>query len=184
MARSGLPRVDQASAATNSVRIAPSSAVDGVYTAYLWNNLSIVLWFDAATLESIVAFENSCRERVQQFPHGLSSVHVMVPGGKSMPTAEARTELSRVIRDYAQYSAATAVVIPGAGFWASALRGMVTALAMLARSTVKPRICSDFADVAAWLPELHEQRTGVRLEPAELLRALQEAERAGVKAVA
>lgn len=184
MARSGPPRVDARLEARTAVRITPSIAVSGVFASYLWKNVVIVLWFDAATVDSIVAFDRSCMESVREFPTGLSSVHIMVPGGKSMPSPEARAAISRLTREYEQYFAGTAVVIPGAGFWASALRGMVTAGSILARSKIKPRICADFADVIDWLPDAHEQRTGVRIEAQDLLSALQSAERAGLQAVA
>jgi len=183
MSRSGLP-ADQATATASALGLTLASAVDRVYTSYVWKNVVIVVWFDAATVESILVFERSCQERAQKHPQGMSSVHIMVPGGKSLPTAEARAELSRVMREYAQYSAATAVVIPGTGFWASALRGMITAVSMLARTSANPRICGDFAAVAAWLPEVHEQRTGVRISANELVSALQSAERSGLAAVA
>lgn len=184
MALSLAPRAPTAPVASGGVHVTPSITIPGVCSAYAWKNISIALWFGPLALEEVPIFERACQQRVEQCPEGLSSVHIMVPGGKSMPTPETRAELTRVLREYAQSATAVAVVIPGSGFWTSALRGLITAISVLARTPIKPQICSNFADVCDWLPRMHLERTGVHLDPKELLEALHQAERAGMQAVA
>jgi hypothetical protein len=164
-------------APASAVHVFELSAVPGVYSSYLWKNVAFIVWFAPATLESLAVFETGIKSLTERHPEGLSSVHIMVPGGKSLPTAEARAELARLMREYATLSSHVAVVIPGSGFWASALRGVVTALAMLSPRDKKPHICGTLPEVALWLPDPHRARTGVRVEPEQLLAALRYVER-------
>jgi hypothetical protein len=182
-----LTRPSRAPAATvtsGGVQVTPTTTIPGVFSAYAWKNVAITLWFGPPAFEDVATFERGCQKRVAECPDGISSVHIMVPGGKSMPTPETREELTRVLREYSQFSAAVAVVIPGTGFWTSALRALVTALSVLAKTAIKPQICANHAEVCDWLPGVHLERTGVQLNPKELLEALQQAERAGMQAVA
>lgn len=178
------PRASSAPVTSGGVHLTETIASPGVFSGYAWNDVAITLWFDAVALEDVAVFERGCQRLVEQCPEGVSSVHIMVPGGKAMPTSEARAELTRVLREYSRFSAAVAVVIPGTGFWAGALRSLVTALSVVARTAIKPQICANYAEVCEWLPEVHRQRTGVELDPNELLEALRQAERSGLQAVA
>lgn len=154
------------------VELATYGTAPGVYVAYGWRNVAITLWFGPATVESVSAFEAICQRCVDTFPGGGSSVHIMVPGGKSLPSAEARSELARVFSKYAIYSAANAVVIPGAGFWAGALRSLVTAFTIVAQLASKPHIFADIHAASEWLPASHTERTGIAVTSRELLAAL------------
>jgi hypothetical protein len=151
--------------------ITPSLILPGVYSAYMWKNVAIALWFGPLSLADIPAFEAGCKARCQEHPEGLSMVNIMVPGGKSMPSGEAREELGRIMREYEAHSAEVFVVIQGAGFWASALRGLTTAVSMLA-PRYRLHIAANFVQVAELLPEPHRARTGVEIDPKELLRAI------------
>lgn len=185
MVSSRTPRAFVAPATGDGVEVTPSTTIPGIYAAYVWKNVAISLWFGAPAFEDVATYEQGCRERYDQCPHGLSTIHIMVPGGTSMPTTETRSELARVLHEYSQLAAAAAVVIPGTGFWTGALRGLVTTLSVLAETAVKPQICSNYDEVCEWLPAIHEAKTGVALDPAELLAALKRAEQeAALQAVA
>ena len=164
-------------ASSESVRLTHLNSVPDVYSAYLWKNVAITLWFGAATTESCVSLERGCRKQAAEHPQGLSLVNIMIPGGRSMPGAAVRAELSRILRDHSQHAAAIAVIIPGSGFWASALRSMVVALSMLRPRDMQLSIFGSAPPLVEWLLPLHAARTGVQLQAAELLAALREAER-------
>lgn len=151
-------------------------AVDGVYSAYRYRNVTITFWFGAATMESLISFERGANEARALQPEGLSIVNIMVPGGRSMPSAEVRQKLGQIAATYAAHTAAVAVVIPGTGFWASALRGLVTAISMFVPRGYNLEIFGSFQEVAAWLPPVHAARTGVSIDGRELLRAMRAAE--------
>jgi hypothetical protein len=179
------PRASSAPIAKGGIQLTPSTTIRGIYAAYMWNNVAISLWFAAPAFEDIAAFEQGCRERIARCPEGLSGIHILVPGSNEMPSPETRDELARILREYSQQSAAVVVVIPGNGFWTGSLRGLVTTLSVLADSAVKPQICSNYDEVCEWLPAIHRARTGVELDPKELLEALKQAEReAALQAVA
>ena len=157
--------------------LVPLSAVPGVYSSYAWNNVGLTLWFGPATLESLETFEATCRKVAADRPVRWSSVHIMVPGNSGLPSAEARAALARMTREMADTTAAIAVVIPGTGFWASAIRGLVTAVHMLGSRDFELKIFGNVEEVAQWLPEAQLQRSGVEISPAQLLDALRQLQR-------
>jgi len=153
------------------------NSVPEVYSAYIWKNVVITLWFGAATLESCASLERGTRKQTAEHPEGLSMVNIMVPGSRSLPGAAVRAELARIMREHATHAAAIAVIIPGSGFWASALRSVVVALSMLRPRDMQLSIFDSAPPLAEWLAPLHGARTGVQLAAAELLGVLREAER-------
>ena len=158
--------------------LTPLTRIPGVISAYMWKNVAIALWFGPLSVADVPAFEAGCKVNTKQHPEGVSMINIMIPGAKSLPTAEARQELGRIMREYQSSSAEVVVVIPGAGFWPSAVRGLVTALSMLA-PRYRLHIAGNFLEVAEYLPEPHRARTGVELDPKELLRALRWVESQG-----
>src|SRR5262249_48058180 len=147
-----------------------------VFTAYRYKNVAIAFWFNAATPESLVHFERAAQATCELLPEGLSLVNIMVPGGRSMPSAEVRKKLGQIAHEHAKSTAAVGVMIPGSGFWASALRGLVTAVSMLMPRSYKLEICSSLREVAEWLAPVHSAGTGAAIDAPELLRALHAAE--------
>lgn len=160
------------------------SAYPGIHASYLWQNLAITLWFNAATMDSLARYAEGGARFCGNHPEGISTVHIMVPGGKSMPTAEARAELGRIIRELSQNAVAAVAIIPGSGFWASAMRGLVTAVAMLAPRGFNLQTFASISQAAQWLAPIHSSGTGVRVESAELERILEHALRVGTAAAA
>ena len=159
-------------------QLTPLGAVAGVYTAYIWKNVTFTFWFGAATLESCATMEEGCRKCAAEHPERLSSINVMIPGGRNMPDAAARAEIVRIVREYGNSTAALAVLIPGSGFWASALRSVTVALSMVRPQGMPMQIFGDTAQLSDWLAPIHSERTGVPLTAAELLSVIQELERA------
>ena len=145
----------------------------GSHRGYLWKNIAITVWFSGPTLESLRSFEQGSRQIIAEHPEGLSSLTILVPGG-GMPTAEARRELSRILDTQAPHLAASAVVMRDDGFFASALRGLLTALRMLRRHAIPQQIFSDYEPAAKWLLSLHTARTGAKIDPLELVAALEQ----------
>jgi hypothetical protein len=67
------------------------------------------------------------------------------------------------------------IVLDGAGFWASTLRSVITAMRLASKSAFEMRIHAEVEEVVAWLPAAHEKRNGVVLDPARLLEILRQA---------
>lgn len=101
-----------------------------------------------------------------------------------MPTAEVRARVGRILRENAEHTVAAATLIPGNGFWASALRSMVTAILMVAPRSMAFRMFGDLESLAEWLAPLHGQGTGLSVQASELHRALRFVHRSALKAAA
>ncbi|MET0390851.1 MAG: hypothetical protein ABW321_33065 [Polyangiales bacterium] len=153
------------------------TVIPGVYSAYVYKNVSILVWFGPMLMEDVATFEQGCQAMCEIHPEGVSSVNIIVPGGRSMPTAEVRSELTKVLARYSPHTAGAAVVIRGDGFWASALRGMIIALSLLLPRRRHFQIFGSLDAAAEWLPALHAEKTGVTIGSDELLTVLQQVER-------
>ena len=156
------------------VEVSPLSAVPGIYSAFLWNNVGFTLWFGPATLESLRSYEAACRDCIAAQPGKLSSVHILVPGSSQLPSPEVRAKLAELTREFGHTSAAMAVMIPGNGFWASALRGLVTAIHLVGSREYETKIFGTIEEIAAWLPEAQRKRSGIEISSAQLLTALRQ----------
>jgi hypothetical protein len=152
--------------------------IPGVYTGYVYLNVNFVFWFGPATLESCALLDEDGRKRAAEHPEGLSSINVMVPGGRGLPEAAARAELARIMHDHGKSTAAVAVIIPGSGFFVSAMRSLIAALSMVRPQGMPLQTFGDAAQLSEWLAPIHSERTGVPLTAAELLSLFQQAERA------
>ncbi len=181
-AESGARATDHANLAAVAREIVPVDSVRDVFAGYVYRNVLITFWFGPATMQSLEVYEQSAKVRVAQNPQGLSVVNIMVPGGQSMPTAQARSRLGQIATEHAKAVAAVVVMVPGAGFWASALRGLVTAVSMLVPRDVRFHICGSLREVAEWLPPQHRERTGIAIDAQALLRVLQAAQEAALGA--
>jgi hypothetical protein len=87
----------------------------------------------------------------------------------AMMDAAARDVFVSTLKELREYMAATAVVAPANGFWASTLRSVVTGILVLARVPHEIRFHERVEDVLEWLPARHREVTGVHLD-AERLR--------------
>jgi hypothetical protein len=142
----------------------------GNFSAYTWRNVAIFVWSDAPTVESLAGYERCCSELIAAYPDGFSAVGFLVPGGR-LPTPQVREDLSRIADMLAERLAGMALVVLGTGFWASALRGLLTAIHMLLRKTIPMQVFSKLEDAVPWLIDRHA-RTGMSIESHELRAVL------------
>jgi len=111
---------------------------------------------------------------VTEHPEGISNVHI-IAAGLPLANTEAREALSALMKAHDGALACAGTVLDGTGFWASATRGVIMSLQMLAPSSYAMRTCASDAELVAWMPKPHAQRTGVVLEPKALEGAIAEA---------
>jgi hypothetical protein len=159
----------------SEVEVEMAGEVPGVHRVTRWHNVVIVAWLGrptaAATRELGTISGRILGEHADQ---KLSYVH-MVPMAVHLPDSETRTALLDITRAYGQHTACVGVIVRGSGFWASALRSVVTSVQVVAPRTVEIRIHAEIAELLSWFPAEHAQRTGVTLNSAELMRSLSEA---------
>ena len=86
-----------------------------------------------------------------------------------MPEADVRAAVLAMSSHFAPRTACLAVVLMGAGFWASALQSVLTALRMLAphRSGLM-RFSREPAELCDWFPAEHTRRTSRYVDSAGL----------------
>lgn len=79
-------------------------------------------------------------------------VHLYYGTGVSIPSPEVREATSELTRDAAHVKLlARVLVVPGTGFWASAMQGIYTATTAVAPGRFPQRFCATNADAAAFL---------------------------------
>lgn len=130
----------------------------------------IVAWSeqaDLAAVQHLCAISDILLARYAS----VSAVHVAA-SDIGLPSSEVRSALLEMMARYGPHTACLAVVLEGSGFWASAMRSVITGMRMLAPRAFAMRIHDDIADACAWLPFEHEKRTGVALDPEGLRQAV------------
>jgi hypothetical protein len=164
-------------AVTTSVGAPQLTGLDstpGKFAFFASQNVTIFVWLSAASGADVERAANAMRPRMKLYPRGQSHIH-LVKSGIGLPTPEARAGFVGLMDQYDRQLACVAVALLGRGFWASALQGAITGMRMLAPRSFEMRMHSDLESVVAWLPDAHLKRTGVFLDPAELLAALNQA---------
>lgn len=133
-----------------------------------------MVWGEVADLESVECLARVGQERIRDYPCGVSDVHV-IGRQLGLPDAETRARLLAESRQATSHLAAVAVVVGGSGFWASAIRGLVTGMHVLLAGDFELKLFGDGEDMPEWLSRVHTHKTGVDV-PADALRtALREA---------
>ncbi len=159
--------------------VAISAHVPGHYVFGSWRNVLVTYWLEQANGPAVKELVSACSDLVTAHPGGISIVH-MVREGAGLPDAPARQALARMGDRYANETACLAIVLMGAGFWASALQSVLTGIRLLAppRPSIM-RFSRDLNELESWFPLEHQRRSGVRLDTAGLLAALQSVRHVG-----
>jgi hypothetical protein len=136
----------------------------------------IIVWRAAGTGPAAEKLAQITSQMRTTHPERVSHIH-LVKNRAGSPDSAARSTLVKIMRDHGDGIANCAVVIGGTGFWASTMRSAVTSMRLLSPRAFEMRLHGTSAEILDWLPEAHEQRTGVRLEREVLAGLLQQAER-------
>ena len=146
------------------------------FSFWAWDDVSIFVWYAVPTRDALMRLQRAAEPRIKLHPGGLSDVH-LVRGRISLPDRETREALVKVSGEGARHLAAVAIVVGGHGFWASAIRSLITGIRLLVPGTFGMTMCDSTDEVADWLPDAHAKRTGRRIDPTALRRALEFVER-------
>jgi hypothetical protein len=126
-------------------------------------NVSIIAWVGAATAQGVELMSATAPARFEAYPQGLSIVHVVTEHAE-MPSGGARDALIRQARQYGERVSVVSVIIERSGFAASALRGAVTGVMMVAPGMFARRVHGSIFEAAIWFPATHASRTRVTLD--------------------
>lgn len=136
-----------------------------------WANVSISRWVGPGTVAAVERLARVGDELRAQYPSGLSSVHLIAENA-GMPTAEAREGLVKLMNRKADRVGCIGIVVGGSGFWASAIRSLITGMRAVSSRAYEMKLVGSVGEIVAWLPTQHMKRTEIALDPAELTRAL------------
>lgn len=144
----------------------------GTVTELMLRNLLILVW-DVQPTAAVIARLEAAGEAVRQHAaRGTSMIHV-VRAPLQLPDDQDRAAMVRMMKSH--NVRLVAMVVAEKGFLLAMLRSVVTGLRVLTGGHFDYQICESHEEVAAWLPAVHRQRTGVEIEKLQLLRALSEA---------
>jgi hypothetical protein len=168
---------------TQGARAKPKAAFDparimeidpGTCCSGAWANVTLTRWVGRGTLSAVECVARVGAEVRAQYPMGTSAVH-LISEGAGMPTPEAREALVKLMNDKADRRACLGVVVGGTGFWASAIRSLVTGMRSISSREYQLKLAGSIDEIVGWLPQLHFKRTGIALDSADFARALQAA---------
>jgi hypothetical protein len=143
-----------------------------LFTAH--HNVLISCWSAQGTAALIDELGSALGAFIASHPEGVSNVHV-IAAGLPLATNEARDALGALMKVHGAQLACVGIVLEGSGFWASATRGLIVGLQLLARNLFAMRTCATVSELVDWLPKPHQARTGIALEPTSFERAVADA---------
>ncbi|HKU43140.1 MAG TPA: hypothetical protein VJR89_33500 [Polyangiales bacterium] len=146
----------------------------GACCAGAWANISLTRWIGRGTASAVERVARVGDEVRTQYPDGVSAVHLIAEGA-GMPTPEAREGLVKLMNRKTDRLGCVGVVVGGSGFWASAIRSLITGMRAVSSRAYELKLAGNIDEIAAWLPEQHARRTGISVDPAELAQALRAA---------
>ena len=138
--------------------------------AVLYRNVLILGWYGKANVEAAQEFGTLAESALMQSRQAMISTVHWIDRAVGIPDSPTRDALLKVGNDFRERTACVAAIIVGDGFWASAMRGVVTGLVVLAPRTFAMRTFASAREVLEWLPAEHAERTGVDLDH-DVLRA-------------
>jgi hypothetical protein len=143
----------------------------GAFIFGSWKNVFIGIWESQATMPAVDRMVRATESMNELHPTGRSTIHIVVHGA-GLPSADVRAHFVDVLKKNADQIACVAVVVGGTGFWTSALRSFVTGLRWLAPRTFHFRMFTTIEELARWLPDEHNKRTGIEIDPKQLVKVV------------
>lgn len=116
-------------------------------------NVHVLLWTDVITIANLERSLDFARRLAATHPSGIVAVNI-VAHGLSIPDSAAQRRANEVSKTLDESVLATAVVLPGEGFWVGAARAFLTGLNMVSplkgKRTIARTIEQGFAFAAPY----------------------------------
>lgn len=144
----------------------------GTVSFFALENITVVLWHAKPYPGAVDQLARVSERRRKQNPHGVSVIHLVQGSQWELPDAPTRDAFVRLMKAGEGKLAAVSVVVGSSGFWASAVRSLVTGLRVLARGSFDMGLHGSISEVVGWLPARHSARTGITIAPEVLERVL------------
>ena len=145
------------------------------YALFRFQSIAINVWRSQPNERGVKVLTDLTQESLSVCPKGISSIHC-IESGAGVPTSEARRGLRDIATRYESHIACVGVILYGEGFWASAIRSAVAGILLVGPKPAFPlRMYASAQELTAWLPELHQQRTGIAVDASLLLEMIERA---------
>lgn len=142
---------------------------DACVMAY-WRNVLVVAWGTPST-PSLVEELRRLMARVTAQHEKIAIVHITF-GAMALPNKETRAGFSSLVQEFGPKLDHTAVLVGEAGFWASAVRSVLTSFLVTTRA-YKFSLCGSVAEAVRWLSHGHFVAPGTLVDAGELHQALE-----------
>jgi len=134
-------------------------------------NVALQVWFAQAQEEDARVLVGATKKMYEDYPHGISTLH-WLRNDAPLPTPGARQHFSYLMDAYGHWFGESIMVLDGLGFWAGAVRAMLTGVRIASGGKAGFRVVPSLHEGLSRLTETHTERTGLRVQPAELSSAL------------
>lgn len=148
----------------------------GKFTFGVCKNVLVTVWRAQGTSPAMARLAVAMRKMAAEYPLGYSALQ-LVCGSAGLPDSEMRVALSVFIGEVPRELTCVGVIVGGDGFWASALRAVITSFWQAAPRKFELRICGSSEEAARWLSARHLERTGTDVATELLMQAVGAAER-------
>jgi len=146
--------------------------VPGIVSFGAHENINIFVWTGAATEAITDRMARIVARQVAAESRGLSTIHVMTMLARP-PTPEARAGFAAVAKRWQDTIVSVSLVFEREGFWGSAMRSAITGVMLLLPKGRYPlKVHRSIHEAAAWLPEQHAARSGVKIASSTLLAVI------------
>lgn len=139
-----------------------------------WANISLTRWVGRGTAAAVDKVSRVGDEVRTQYPSGVSAIHLIAETA-GMPTPEAREGLVKLMNRKTDRLGCVGVVVGGSGFWASAIRSLITGMRAVSSRAYELKLAGSIEEIVAWFPDQHAKRTGISIDPDQLAKALRTA---------
>jgi hypothetical protein len=147
----------------------------GSHRVCLWRNVSITIWFGKPTLQAVEGLAPLTEVALTASGYSRFSVIHLVADQLALPDSQTRSELVHMMKEHGDRMGCMAVIVSATGFWASAMRSVITGIRVLAPRTFDLRMHANAEELISWFPAEHRKRTGVEIDIAGLRRTLAQA---------
>lgn len=160
---------------TTNFALVPLDSEPGAFALYAWQNILFACWSQRATGPAVARVALARETMAREHPEGVSVIYLIAENA-GLPTPEARAGVMEMMARYRNKRACLALLIQGGGFWASAMRGAIIGVRLLVPGQFPMLISGEVAEIAAWLPEPHQQHTKTPIDSAALSVLLRQLE--------
>jgi hypothetical protein len=126
----------------------------------LYGDILLACWGTSTRTEHLQPLREASEEISRRY-RAASSLHV-IAGKVQMPDRAAREGVGNLSKQFAANSVAACVAIIGQGFWASAMRSVITGYRWVGGTSneIRLHICGSVEDAAQWLAPVHSSASG------------------------